>query len=106
MVLKGAGARCGSSTVPRDPSTTAVYRFLARPSTVMSASVHDAQPEKEVPELTAAAPAPVKRTRIEIMSSYFTIAAAAAGLISDGCMYSYRKVMASELICLQTRTTS
>lgn len=50
----------------------------------MSAPMHDAQTEKEVPELTTAAPAPVKRTRVEVMSSYFTIAAAAAGLISDG----------------------
>lgn len=69
----------------------------------MSVTMHDAHPDKEVPELDSAAPVPVKRTKVEIMSSYFTIAAAAAGLISDGCAYSYRNTLASSLLDLVKR---
>ena len=53
----------------------------------MSVPTHDAQSgEKEVPALESVTPAPTKRSKVEVVSSYFTIAAAAAGLISDGCM--------------------
>ncbi|KZV75526.1 MFS Git1p-like glycerophosphoinositol permease [Peniophora sp. CONT] len=50
----------------------------------MSVTMHDTQTEKDIPKLDSAAPVPVRRSKVEIVSSYFTIAAAAAGLISDG----------------------